>query len=834
MLRHLLITALRNLARNRLQASIAILGLTIGFAAAMLTALFARNELSFDSFIPGADRAYVISSTLKGPGQADIVMDYAPPQSAAWLRLDFPEAKAVARLAYDRVNLRHGQVEASEDIAWVDPEFFDILPLPVVKGNPRRGLEAPEGVVITRTAARRYFGEADPIGRTLVVDRGRSLKVAAVIADLPAESHLTHQIFASSRSPYSIFSRQKAMTNNRPQPFMNFLGTDTPGVGSGFRYDPVRARVYVRLDGPADVERVAQGLSASLRRHAGELRMPDDTEPSLHLVPVRALHLYPFKGASLGATDARGSLAALTALGAIAALIVTLAVINFVNLTTARAGQRAVEVGVRKAAGARQSQLIAQFVGEAVLQTVLAMVLAIALTELLLPALNAFLSRQIDFPYWRDPRLMLLLAASTVLIGMAAGAYPAFVLAGLRPAIVLKGGPLGGIGSSLLRQGLVVFQFAVLVGLLLAVTVVWRQTIFAMNEGLGMDKTQTLVVYATPCRGAFADEVRRLPGVKGAVCSSRELLGLDDFSPLANDTYITMPGRETVMMGLGLVDFGFFELYGIKPVAGRLFDRAHPSDQLPELDPKRSRHGALVVNESGARRLGFARPGDAVGGRPELFKNDTYEIVGVVPDFTLDLQNAEIKPRAYLIDFESYPRDQVLSVKLDGRALVPTLAAIDATWRRTAQPGAIRREFLDDYVQRLYVSTLRQGFLVSVLCGVAVFLAVIGLLGLAAFTAERRTKEIGIRKAMGASTGDVLKLLLWGFTKPVLLANLIAWPLGWWLMNRWLTGFTYRIALTPDVFIFAAGTSLAIAWITVLSHALAVARAKPVRALRYE
>lgn len=831
MVRNLLITALRNLARNRFQAAIAILGLTIGFAAAILTALFARDELSFDRFIPGVDRAYVVTSTLKAPGQGDIVMDYAPPQIAAWLRLEFPQIKAVARLAYDRVNIRRGDIQASEDIAWVDPTFFDILPLPVVRGNPRRGLESPESVVLTKAAARRYFGDLDPIGQTLVFDRTHSLKVTALIADLPPESHLTQQIFTSGRSAYSMFSRQSRMSYK--QPFMNFLGTDTPGVGSGFRYDPVRARVYVRLDRPTDADQLAAGLPGLMRRHATEIKVVGGAEASLQLVPVRALHLQAFKGVNLGANDARGSVAALAALGVIAALIVTLAVINFVNLTTARSSQRAVEVGVRKAAGARQGQLIAQFIGEAVLQTAVAMVLAIALTELLLPALNAFLSRQIDFPYWRDPRMSLPLLGATLLIGVAGGAYPAFVLAGLRPALVLKGGPLGAIGSGWLREGLVVFQFAVLVSLLLAVTVVWRQTLFAMNEGLGMDKAQTLVVYVTPCRGAFADEVRRLPGVKGAACSSRELMGLDDFTPLTNDTYVTPPGHPTVMMSLGLVDFGFFELYGVKPIAGRLFDRGHPSDQLPGLDPKRSRHGALVVNESGARRLGYARPADAIGVKIDMFINSTYDIVGVVPDFSLDL-NAPVKPRFYLIDFDSYPRDHVLSVKLDGRALAPTLAAIDAAWKRTGQQGAIRREFLDDYLQRLYVSTLRQGFLVTVLCGVAVLLAVIGLLGLAAFTAERRTKEIGIRKAMGASTRDVLKLLLWGFTKPVLLANVIAAPLGWWLMNRWLSGFTYRIALTPEIFVFGAATSLAIAWITVLSHALAVARAKPVKALRYE
>jgi putative ABC transport system permease protein len=819
--------------RNRLYAAISLVGLALGLAVALFTGLYIRDELSFDRFIPSHDRAYVLTSTLKVPGQGDVTTDYAPAWMADDLRLAFPQATAVARLAYGQGDLRAGGVETREDIAWVDPAFFDILPLPALAGDPRRAMDDPGNVVISRAAARKYFGQDAPIGEILELDRAHPLRVAAVIADLPAETHLTQQVFASGRAAFSPLARLGQARGGKK--FASFLMTERPGQQPNVRFEYVRLRTYLRLDDAAGVQVVSRGLT-DFARDIGPLKdQPPKATMELALAPLSALHLQAFKGANLGVGEPHGSVGALYGLGATAGLVLALAVINFVNLTTARAGRRAVEVGVRKVAGAQRRHLMAQFLGEACLYAAAAMVLAVALVEMLLPALNGFLMRGMTFAYWRDPALLAGLAVATVALGAAAGAYPAFVLSGFRPAVVLKGGPMETGGSGLVRQGLVIAQFVVLIVLILAVAVIWRQTRYAMNEGLRLDKDQVLVVHATPCRGAFLTEVARLPGVRAAACSSRGMLGLDDFDPTKFVMDAQTPGGPVAHVDLGLADFGLFELYGVKPLAGRLFARGLPGDELALPGADGLQHGSVIVNAAAARKLGFARPQDAVGRRVVLGPGaGDFEVVGVVPDFTLDLLNATVKPTAYQVNFALYPADQVLSVKLDGAAAPETLGAIDRLWKATGRAGPIRRQFLDDYVQRLYVGTVRQAFLVSVLCGLALFLAGLGLLGLAAFTAERRTKEIGVRKAMGASTRDILALLIWQFTRPVLVAWVIAWPIGWWAMSRWLDGFAYRIALSPWMFVAAGLAALAIAWATVGSHAWAIARRKPVAALRYE
>jgi putative ABC transport system permease protein len=463
------------------------------------------------------------------------------------------------------------------------------------------------------------------------------------------------------------------------------------------------------------------------------------------------------------------------------------------------------------------------------------MVLAVALVETLLPALNAFLMRGMTLPYWREPALLAGLTAAALGVGLLAGAYPALVLSSFRPATVLKGGPIEAGGSGLVRQGLVVVQFVVLIVLILAVAVVWGQTRYAMSEGLRLDKDQVVVVHATPCRGAFLTEVSRTPGVKAAACSSRGMLGLDDFDPAKFVMEAQTPGGPVAHTDMGLVDFGLFELYGVQPVAGRLFAGGAPGDELPRQPKQGVQRGSIILNETAVRKMGLASAQAAIDQRIVVGPGyGDFVVVGVVPDFTLDLLNAPVRPTVYMVDFANYPADQVLSIKLDGARAPETLRAIDRLWKATGRAGPIRRQFLDDYVQRLYVGTVRQAFLVSVLCGLALFLAGLGLLGLAAFTAERRTKEIGVRKAMGASTRDILTLLIWQFTRPVLVAWLIAWPIGWWAMSRWLDGFAYRIALSPWMFVGAGLAALAIAWVTVGGHAWGIARRKPVAALRYE
>ncbi len=829
---NILAGALRNLARNRLYVAISVAGLALGLSAVILTALYVRDELSFDRFIPGPGQAYVVTSGLTMPNQSPIAMDYAPSKVAAWLKLQFP-GLTVARLAYAQASVRQGAIEAREDVAWVDPGFFDILPLPTVAGDLRHAMASPDSVVVTRAVARKYFGRDDPVGQVLTFDRVHPLRVAAVIQDLPPETHLTQQIFASGQASFSVLSR---LFQTRGTGFTSQIITPHPGQEPAFLTEYVRIRVYLRAPDSRTAGEVGDALGAYGPQHLRELRdLPPGSAVSFGLVPLTALHLQAFRGVNLGAGIPRGSPAVLQALAVIGALVLGLAVVNFVNLTTARSARRAVEVGVRKTSGAGQGQLVLQFLGEALIHVLAATVIAVAVVELALPALNALLLRRMSFPYWREPVVLAALFAGALVLTILAGAYPAFVLSSFRPAGVLKGGQVQAAGSGPVRQVLVVFQFTVLIGLIVAVAVIWRQTRYAMDEGLKLDKDQVLVVFTTPCRGAFEDEVRRLPGVRAAACSSQSMLGLDGFDPTKFVMDARTAGGPMVQTDLGLVDFGLFELYGVRPLAGRLLDRRHPGDSLPLQNFPVLQHGPIVINVAAARRLGFTDPAKALDSRVSVGPGyGDFTVAGVVPDFTLDLLNAEVKPTVYMVDFLNYPADQVMSIKLEGRRVPETLGAIDSLWKRTGQPGAIRRQFLDDYVQQIYLGTVRQGYLVTALSVAALFLACFGLLGLAAYTTERRTKEIGVRKAMGAGTMDVMRLLLWRFTLPVLWASLIAWPLSWWAMQRWLNGFAYRVDLPPWLFLASTAAALVIAWATVSTHAWLVARARPVTALRYE
>jgi putative ABC transport system permease protein len=559
--------------------------------------------------------------------------------------------------------------------------------------------------------------------------------------------------------------------------------------------------------------------------------MPLTVENGRHLqlsvMPVTAIHLAP--AAMAGPMKAGADLAAVYALIGVGCLIVLAASMNFVNLMTARAARRAVEVGVRRVSGAWHRNLVLQFMGESLIYVMFGMVAALALTAAVLPGFNAFLSRTIGFDYGRDPALMAATAGLVLLIGALAGFYPAVVLARIRPAAVLKG-KAQKAGSGIVRQSLVVIQFAILIGLILATGVIYRQTAYALGNGLRLDKDQVLLVHG-PCARAFKEEVARLPGVRAVSCARSAPLNFESSSGPA----LLPTGMETTVAHTS-IDFGFFELYGLRPLAGRFFASDRVADVVPA-DRTGPWQAPLVINEAAMRKFGFATPDAAIGKTVVLTgaggtRAQTSEIIGVVPDFPVDSIRQPIEETVYYVD---PARFGLMSVKLRGEQIPETLRAIDRLWDQVGGRSApIRREFLDQYQQRLYVDITREADLFAVFAGTAVFIAALGLFGLAVFTAEQRVKEIGIRKALGASRGDVLRLLLWQFAKPVLWANLIAWPVGYAAMQRWLEGFAYHIDPEPSVFIGASAIALAIAIATILGQALHVARAQPVASLRYE
>lgn len=815
MWRNYLAAALRNLARNRLYAGVTIAGLAIGMAAAMLIGLFVRDEYSYDRFVPGAQQVYRVSETILIGASSPIESDLTPMSLARPLKLDFPQIQYVARLApaYFPPTVRRGEITAAEqNLYWGDPDFFRVMPLPTLAGDLASALDAPDGVVITRTIARKYFGRDAPMGETLLIDR-QPMRVTAVLQDLPSNTHLTADIIASARAPQSTISQFETINGNND----NVLST------------------YFRLRPEASIASLEPGLKGYMDRRLPLEGQYGPTKRILHMAPLRQIHLRPSTQGAFGAKPGSDP-AIIGAIGVVGGLIVLVAAINFVTLITARATRRAVEVGVRKAAGATRRDLIVQFMGEAFLYVLTAMVLATALAELLMPAFNAFLRRKIAFDYLHDPVLAGAILAGLVVTTALAGAYPALVLSSFRPSAVLKGGPVQGIGGGGVREALVVVQFAVLVGLVLVAITISRQTLFGLTEGMRLNKDQVLLVFSQPCSEPMRDQVRTLTGVKSAACASTGALNLINSRDL-----MTTSGRQANITHAP-VDFGFFEVFGIKPLAGRLFDRARPADAAQDNPP-------VVINETAVRKLGFASPAAAIGatiiwhGEWDISQKGNghtvpparpSQVIGVVPDFTLGSVREPIEPSLFAIGRNLPPNSVALAVKLDGHRVPETLAAIDALWKRVGHGEPMQRVFVDLFTMRLYMDTIIQGATIAMAAVIALSIAALGLFALSAYTTERRTKEIGIRKAMGASSGDILRLLIWEFTKPVLWANLIAWPAAWLIMSWWLKGFAYHVDLAPWTFLAAAAGAVAIAWGTVFVHALHVARAKPVGSLRYE
>ncbi len=827
MLRHYLVVALRNLSRNRLYSAISVCGLALGLAAALIAALYVRNELTYEHFLPGYRDIYSISSSFAASGQAPLRADSAAADLARWLAVRLQIRQIARIMTEDRHGVRVDHNDTLERITWADPELFDIFRFPVIAGDPTGALRRPDGVVLTRTLARRLFGRDDPVGDTLLLDRQHPLRVAAVIEDLPPNTHLDLGIIASSRASFSPFAA---------------LDAQPPGLGKA-----VDAYVYFRLPPAISLDQVRASLSefiATLYRPkmAGGLRL------SFSVVPIAAIHWLP---PAIGSMKPRGSPALLYAIAAIGLLILLAAAINFVNLSTARAAARHVEVGVRKASGGTRRDLFVQFVGEALLHSGLALVVALGLAELLLPLFNRLSQSRLTLDYLHDPSILPAAVGFAAVVGVLAGIYPAIVLSSFRTVTALRGGSARP-GGEAVRSALVTVQFAVLTGLIISIVVVFDQTSYAKRMAGLLSTTRVFAVNGA-CGKTDADAFRSLPGVVAAACSASAPLG-----------YVYRRSYGAVRRGVKTfftdesVDFGFFELYGLKPIAGRFFSRDRGGDAAPrgasatggtasarstsaaEKTPSApemnsTRGTPIVINETAVHKFGFASAQAAVGQRVNVFgdpgERPPSEIIGVVPDFPVGSIRKPIDATVFYVDPKQF---DLLSVKVSAPQEAQALAAIDARWTQLDSSRPVSRLPVAQALRRLYADIEADGEVFSACSAIALLLACAGMYGLASSIAERRTKEMGIRKAMGAGRADVLRLLLRQLTLPVLWAQLLAWPVCYVVMGRWLAGFAYHIQLGAVSFLAASAAAIAIAWVTVLGHALRVARAKPVAALRYE
>lgn len=813
--------AVRNLLRNRAYTLINLFGLSLGFAAATLIALYARDELSYDRFVPDHERIYLVGENIAPPGRSTMRLSVTSVTDADALKLAFPEVETTTRLAPNSARVYAKQDNEGAVLAsfWADPNFFDVFPLSAVAGNLANALSNPDGLVLTRRAARQLFAREDVLGETLRVGPDAIMRVTAVVENIPSNSHLEGEVFlpgAASSSPLVTSTEEQRR----------------PGA---LRSENVYT--YVRLRAGASVDEVRARLRAFTDSHiAGNINgVPIAQSYTFTLTPIADLHFQP---RSVGNIKPPADVRVLHALIAVAVLILVVACGNFISMMTARAARRAVEVGVRKAAGATQRQIMAQFMGECLFYALLALIPAIIAVQLVLPALNGFLRREIVFDYLTDPTLGLGLIGLTALTGVAAGAYPALYLSRFKPNEVLRGTTLT-VHSSRARQALVVGQFAILIALLVATLTVNRQIHFAIEDRLRLPTDQIyLASPALGCSTSFIDTLSTLGRVKAASCVSGSTLGFDHFSV----NFTSPHGGANVYGRAAPIDYTFFDVFGIQPIAGRLLSPQFGQDDLLRKDSRTPDNPTLVINESSARALGYSSPADAVGtfvrwqrlsvieGRIQFAGHSSSKIAAVVPDFSIGSVRDIVGPTAYYVDPSAYSR---MVFRFDGGSVQQSLQSVRDLWSRQSS-SPFQGMFLDQHVNALYEDVQTQSTIFSWFSGVAVVLAALGLLGLAIFTAERRTKEIGLRKVMGARRTDILLFLGWQFARPVLWANLIAWPCAYWVMQRWLQGFAYHTNIGALTFVIAGALALVIALATVASHAVLVARARPVEALRHE
>jgi putative ABC transport system permease protein len=803
-------TAWRQAWHNRLLTLLHIGGLSIGTAAAIIIAFYVRNETAFDDFLKDKARVYRIEVVENHPDQP-IKYDVASqPQLAAVMAAEISGLTGIARLTMETVALRRGDTEALDTVGDADPNFLTVLGVPVWQGDPATALSQPNSLVLTRDMSIKYFGKESSIGETLEVNRKYPIQVTAVLENFPANTHLTSKIFISSKSNFTSL----ALYESRGRSFGSDFTTNT----------------YMRLGADADAKLIEAELAALAKRHIAKDEQTGETL-SYVIDPVSDLHLDP-RGHDPAAA---GRLVTVMAIGLIGVLLLLVSMINFVNLMTARAGRRAVEVGVRKAVGATYAVLIAQFLSETMAYAVAATALGAGLAAFLLPSVNALIDQQLSFAYLRDPFFAGCGLLAVVVIGLAAGIYPALLLSSFQPVVVLKYVSTGLGGNARLRQGLVVLQFAVSISLIIATGIIYRQSVFANRESITFDHDQIAVHQATSrsdravCRDEYKQRLLIAPGILGVTCSHAAPL---DFA--WDSRNITLPDGSVEDLRIQTVDFDFFELYGIRPLAGRSFERARGTDAL-STDPNEPMAAPVIVNESMVQHLGLPNPQAAIG--REITIADVRDqqvpvpIIGVIPDFQIESIREPIKPTVFFVD----PNDFILlSVRLDSRHFSDGVASLDRIIAE-ANPGRPpSHTFLDDEIARRYLGITREAQIFAAFAAISVVIACLGLIGLSAHTAERRTKEIGIRKALGASTFDVARLLIWQFVQPVLVANFLAWPVVWWVMRAWLAGFAYRIEIDPLWFLSTGVMAILLAAATTGFHAIQVSRSRPVLALRYE
>ena len=793
MFKNYLKTTLRALLKQKLFSLINIFGLAVGLSVTLLILLYLQAELSYDKTYARGEQIYRVLRKSAVNEKGYLIGITSGPYAPA-LKNDLPESirDALRVLPSDGLikYANHSFMEKKFFLA--DENFFKFFSFPLAQGDPASALADPNGVVLTAAMARKYFGADDPLGKTLRVDDRYDFIVTGVLAKKLGRTHLDFDFVASLKN----LEREEWVNDWWSNAFLT----------------------YVLIDNPQEAQRVEARLPAFIDKYLGEDFKRNGRRIDLTLQPLADVYFQ--KDIRYEAGVVHGDKQAVYIFGALALFILMIACINYMNLTTARAGRRAREIGVRKVLGAHRGRLVLQFLGESFLLTSLAVILAIAAGELLLPWFNAAFDLDLAMNL-TDPLLLGALFGLLFIVALLAGSYPAFLLSGFLPVRVLKGRFSQQVADVLIRKGLVVFQFSISAVLIIATLLIGKQLDFMRQKDLGFQAEQVLLV---PINNAemrrqqetFVERVRQERGVLKATAMSGQPGGFHDAMSF------TIAGKdENFRMRTLFTDFDYVETLGLEIVAGRNFSRDFATDKAQ----------AVLLNETAIKMLGWTNA-EALGKamRNTMFDTTRCHVVGVVRDFHFSSLKEAIEP----LYIAMRPHANVFALKVEPERLQATLAAAQKHWEALSPAYPFEFTFLDETFFRLYQQEQRESKLFAIFAVIAIIIACLGIFALASYAAEERTKEIGIRKILGASASRIVGLLAKDFVRLVMIANVIAWPVAYWAMNNWLKDYAYRFELGPGTFLLAGAIALLIATLTVSTQAIRAALANPVEALRYE
>ncbi len=769
------------------------MGLTVGMTAFFLIFLYVKFELSYDSFNTKADRIYRVVCDIKTPTET-INADGPAWAVGPHLKSEFPEIESAVRVDNASLLVRRGHVKFQEDnVLFADSAFFHVFDYKLLEGNPKTALRNKFSIVFKKTAAKKYFGDENPVGKTVILTDGNKIAtVTGLMQDMPENSQIKADMLVSMSTLTEEFNK-----------------------GLDDQWGNYSDKTFLLLKPGTNAKTLQAKFPAFLERRNGDEMKKLQMYPTLFLEPLRDVYLYSTRDGSK-----TGNINNVYIFTIIAIFILLIACFNFVNLTTARSSERAKEVGIRKVVGAARTQLARQFIGESIIICLIAFFLSLLLLWLTLPLFNHLAGKKVSTNIFSHPRNLFILFLTSIGIGILAGIYPALGLSSFRPIIVLKGRFVTGAKGVILRKGLVIAQFTISIALIFSTIIVYNQMHYMRSQDLGFNKNQKMIIdtHGDSSKIVFEQEINSLPGVISTSMAGSVPGG---GNPGAYSQIENVHGdMQIANLDLYFVDFDYIPQYHMKMIAGRTFSRDFPTDTTQ----------AMVVNEAAMKLFGYHDPQQIIGKKFDQWGRKG-KIIGVVKDFHFRSLQEVIKPLSIRIEPNGC---DLVSVYVKPQNLKATIASIGKVWNTLIPNRPFSYYFLDEFFDKQYRSEDRFGSLFLNFAILAIFISCLGLLGLASYSTAQRTKEMGIRKVMGASVANILKLLSLEFLKLIAISFLIAAPVSWYFMHKWLEGFAYRTDIYWWVFAVALLLALLVAFATISFQAIKAAVANPVKSLRTE